>query len=1001
MKGKQKKSIKLEVLCVNEAMFQRDEFRSWSFQYEHLEQFRPAEPQAFERQENELGIGITLHWELPRSLRTDGALVPNRWRVEIRDSECQDLPLCWIVESDCPNSSAQKKLSPEGTADTGSSYLLTPVQLEAFLNSRDPLRADGDFVRRERGIICNLGAIFCEETWEERSDVPLFLTAQAPGNPVFSQFVPHCRNIFSLSFLPQKEKAVYDITVTGWYSVPPEGQPDLVCEGCIEGVTWDLQGELPDMDPLQKLADSGDLNVSVGNSSYEALMAMLEQMLPEQEELIKTLEAALLNCTDTLEAADGLFRRREKAREMSFHGKHGGIQYVRQEESLTYSAKERSMEAWKQVIFQKNQQQAELEEEERKLGGLQQELFDLWWKHGRFLHSSLNNFEHLRKEFAFSLDGERPDSLLSRTIDQYEKVKILKKRISAENSGLKAVPTKTFYQAGNPVLLFLGIQPPGALAYEDWEEEGPQKYEVSWEPMYLEWRVGYVHVPFEKENWKLTLQGYQLRDEAFCEEMEEYEGMALLGRQTQENLAERLSDIWRGEGLEQQFSDIRNRPLLTVELTGFQEKLAQREVRAFTGPGEETVNWKGKSYLLTELLEGGVETAPALDGDKQYPFYETRSGQLVLKDLILYDKFGRIFNVVRSESHFGRQLGRAFLALPSKDMCPERALYPGMAYPLELKPKLLLPARLDAKLKQIEGMMFINELDHSLELFSGDGRSLGQLYVDCSNGQVEWEMGPGCEAAVSWEDAEKISPTIMAWADSWRKGRKEKLQEFLDLLEERLCTGKLSGDQEGIWMYFSRPILLAKAEFSCVLERNPYQHQDWNTVVHPQSNTLEKTAVPFLIGNGFDPGDGLVGCFRKENLECMYQPGEDIGVALKPAVSGETLELLLLFDPSRPVHIYTDLLPDAKIYLGDEEKELLSKAGQYLSVSPLLSWKKEGRLAFPPIAGIENFYFQATEYSSDRWELAAEQGCGRTETEEMEAFEGYLIRKGEHYGVDG
>lgn len=990
--------LRLDILCVNQEMLRRHAFRSWSFQYGAIEHFSSPEPQAFDGQENGKEPGITIHWTLPRSLRTEQVLVPNRWKVEVTNTEEPQKKLQWIVESDCPNSQRQRSMAPFNVQSAGSNYLISPQQLQVFRHSEDSLRAEAEFMQREKTITCCLGAVFPAETWTERSDVPLFLTAAAPANPAFSQFVPHCRNIFSLTFLPEKEKAVYDIRVKGWYSVQPDNQEITGCEGSMKGVLWDLKGTLMQRDTLQELTDSGKLNVSAGNSAYEALSAMLEQFTEKEQK--ETLDAILLNCPETLRMVGGECQREEKAHRMSFRGKHAGLRYV---EGGQNGEQKLSAEEMREKIEKQNSARSTLESEEKFLWGLQKELFDMWWKRGRF-----PDFPpipgHSRAEFAPYFDTSDKESLISKTIRQYERVTALRREMPEEDKTLKLVPTETFYSARNPTLLLLGVKPPKGLDYEEVQTEDDQEYQVIWEPMYMEWKLGYINVPFDSEHWELTGSGYRLRSQISGDSVQEYSGVALLGRQTQENFIKRLEDIAGvGEEFAEMISEIKKLPLLTVELTGFHEKLIQRDVRSFAAPEEETVIYEGKTYRLTELLEEAAEHAPYMNWNVLNPFYGIRGGQILIKDIILYDKFGRTLNVVRSGEYSGLLFDEQLMILPHVSMMPSYSLFPGTDYPLALKPRLMQPACVKANLEKVEGMLLVNELEHSLELFSESGSRLGRIEYRHEMRKTVWEAAPGADAVKELSEVSKTAPVMAAWAASWLNRTEREYQEFLDQIEEALYDSKFHSDaQKGRSVYFSKPMTLVKAKISCVLEEEACRPQDWDATFRPSQGPAAYLSIPFLIGDKEDPGDGLVGYYTDAAFRKLEQAGQQAAFLMRPAADPEMFTVYLLMDSTLPVYIHTDLLPAATVFLtGEEWKERLHKLEQYVFLGPLLSWANGGKLMLPAVGGKDEFYFADQIPEQGEYGLAALKGSRQETESSMEVFEGYLIRRGGDYGVDG
>lgn len=987
---KKTKKIKLDTLCLNEAMLKRDGFRSWSYQYEGLDFFSPAEPDAFSAQEDRKITGIVIHWNLPRSLRTENVLVPNRWKVCVKDAGTNADVDAWIVESDCPNSGAQKALTPGNVFPTGSSYLLTPEQRQDMLSGADSLRRGADFDERAGAFVCQLGAIFSADSWQERSaDMPLFLTAASPANPGFSQFVPHCRNIFSLIYMPAEDSAEYDITVEGWYSAPPPGQEDLICEGYVHRVKWERHGGIPADDPLQQIVDQGTFNVSMGNSIYEALTAMLESSpsaaVPGWSDAVSAL---LLDCPETLQTPDGAARRAQKGLMSGFTGIHSGTRYQAQEGSDTEAAIQ-------------NEAQSALEEEERTLRALQREMFDIWWKRGRFSFS-MDTSGHSINEFAPYFDTSAEDSLISNLIRQFEKVRTLKEELPKPDERLKPIPAQTYYKSHNPVLLLLGVKPPHALNYDDREQEATygEEYSLSWEPMYMEWRLGYLHVPFNDQNWTLTEDGYRLTGQAQGEKIEEYSGIALLGRQTQENFAKKLEEqLDQDDHIREMIDLLKKTPMLTVELEGTHEKLIQRDIRSFAVPGDESVTYKGKQYALSELLEPFAENAPFMNDNVLNSFYSVRGGQILIKDVILYDKFGRILNVVRSGSYSGLLLDDQFMVLPNASVKPTRNIYPNAQFPLELRPRLMQAARLKAETEQIEGIIQINELEHSIEIFAASGEALGIVRTNGTSAGSLWSPAPGSAVPKSMDEVKSISPVMAAWIASWEGQSADEYQAFLDHVEDALYDSKYQPhDLTGTAAYFSKPMVLVKASLSCVLEETPYHPQDWDSTFAEVRDPYQDVCVPFLVGDPIDTGDGLVSCYTGTDFRAVDTSEQNKELTLRPGIGSEQKSLYLLMDPTLPVYIHTALLPDAEIRLESKQiQPLLDGLQQFLAISPLLSRTQEEKLMLPLRAEEGQFCFVSQDQTE--YEFSALKSRKKETDGSMEVFSGYWVRKGDGNNV--
>lgn len=326
--------------------------------------------------------GVYLKWRLPAAFtagvqdsaggRTTFPPVPNRWIV-IR---CSGAPgatsreaTAWIIESDTITSS-----SPS------SAYLQTdPAQVISIGVST--LLAGG---------------------WSEQQKPSVKLTAVAPGNHAFAYFQPTCNNVFSFvdTSLTGDQQASY--MVAGWFSDPSEdplaGAADdflkviaklgwniakaddsliatsTLVYGFVDNVTWSAAP--PKNSQPQTTADVG---IAIGNTSIEALTALIEQQNPGLDPQL--LEALQLDMVENLDAPDGEAMLQQKLQSTFFKRFGGG--YVWSIVGAPHSGKadpaELAMEA--ALLTTLNAAQEQLDDDLRQLAYWRAQLYIMWWKH--------------------------------------------------------------------------------------------------------------------------------------------------------------------------------------------------------------------------------------------------------------------------------------------------------------------------------------------------------------------------------------------------------------------------------------------------------------------------------------------------------------------------------------------------------------------------------------------------------------------------------------------
>jgi len=234
--------------------------------------------------------GIHLHWVLPKAFRhgnynkvTDRLefpLVPNRWLV-IRTNDNMDIK-AWVVQSDHENNS-----------QSNCNYIKENVGSNNTPLSIHPLNI---------GVANDLN-VFTEP------GTPMFLTVMAPGNPDFAAAYMHSKNVFGFHdpMLGNDGKLLptgvnYSYAVIGWFSdknadplAKITTKTDL--DALLKNYSWTLKDNGATTDatvptamichavkqtvlwsdkPVNNVPSPGGVTIGVGNSSAEALAALLK-----------------------------------------------------------------------------------------------------------------------------------------------------------------------------------------------------------------------------------------------------------------------------------------------------------------------------------------------------------------------------------------------------------------------------------------------------------------------------------------------------------------------------------------------------------------------------------------------------------------------------------------------------------------------------------------------------------------------------------------------------
>ncbi|MEW1551705.1 hypothetical protein [Streptomyces tsukubensis] len=473
----------LDVLVVNQGLLGRDTFRWWQFNYQALNHWHSPQPTAFDRSEGDPEDGVHLSWTLPDALRHAPAdqpqgtypPVPNRWLIVRMHGTTDRSATAWVLESDCP-------LTPTAPAATNpgytSQYLADPDLIKAWKASPDPVRKAVTLDETAQTVqVARLGVPFPLAGWTERApDQDLFLTAMAPGNPLFTGYVAHHAGVFSfhdpLTDIGSETLSYY---VIGWYSDPahdilaPAGADTAAYTALLDKLGWTLPtgasttptgrsiyhtaafhvdwnrtGPAPTPDPLQAIRDSGELNVGVGNTATDAFTALITENLtdPAQARLLQAFQYELL---PKLNEANGDALLDQAIRDTWYGPKPGGYTWTIVENTSTGGTGTTLTSAEQTWLTQLNKDQAALDEALATLNSLQQQLHTLWFKRGH-LSAPVNiwpapppdiaSLTAFRTHLGNELDPAHDGSTAKRLLDQFATVRNLLAKVPRPAPGV-------------------------------------------------------------------------------------------------------------------------------------------------------------------------------------------------------------------------------------------------------------------------------------------------------------------------------------------------------------------------------------------------------------------------------------------------------------------------------------------------------------------------------------------------------------------------------------
>lgn len=460
--------MQLDALVVNQAVQARDTFRWWEFNYLALSHYKSPEPMALDRSVGGQQRGVYLSWTLPDALRHSAAdspngeypLVPNRWLIVRLNGTVKRQATAWVLESDCPHTPA---VTTSDSADT-SMYLADPGLIRAWQSSTDPIRRATTLNPGATSVqVASLGVSFPLAKWSERAADPMFLSAVAPANPLFSGYLAHNLGVFSFyDPLTLIDNDTLSYFVFGWYSDPAQdvlaaatddsayakvlqqlnwalaggdisATDQSVYHGATFSVGWNRTGPVPTDDPLQAIRDSGKLNVGAGNTTIDAFTALIGRQLgdPAKARLLRAFQYDFLQQLNEING-DALLD--EQIRQAWFGAKAGGHSWAIVENSSDGSAAATLTPAEQQWLSALNQAQTELDAALTTLYSLQWRLHELWLKNG-YLSDSANTFpvppsgvhdlSQFRKQLAGQLDPDQSGGVAARLVAQFDVVQQL------------------------------------------------------------------------------------------------------------------------------------------------------------------------------------------------------------------------------------------------------------------------------------------------------------------------------------------------------------------------------------------------------------------------------------------------------------------------------------------------------------------------------------------------------------------------------------------------
>jgi hypothetical protein len=535
-----------------------------------------------------------------------------------------------------------------------------------------------------------------------------------------------------------------------------------------------------------------------------------------------------------------------------------------------------------------------------------------------------------------------------------------------------------------------------------------------WTPLYMEWLVNYIHIPYEtdgRKNWSFDGKEYHFTGSFPGKEtvtQRQVGGRSILSPQAQFTFRARLKEFLdtfvthvtnptKSEeelaAIFQQVEIIDQWQFMSQALTGFNDLLALRDVRAQRAPADS----------IATMVGDQTHVVPYIPNGPHYDFLGVRQGQFDIEELIIYDKFGQVLQVVGGTGTTNPQnyapVLDASLAIDQPVITQNTFRFAQVA------PRLLQPARLDFRLidnhddnkivglsaqaNPISGWILPNHLDNSLLLYAPDGTSLGEfrLLVNDQGGKsAEWQAPP--HSSITMTDVITRAPHLANMIQDPAIKQPVAFQAFLQTIDETLWTIDPLGNRDdmNLSILIGRPLALIRARLQFQLDGNPISNlSDWNITYPPPSPEFIHDVFAIRLGDQLTRQDGVIGYFVGNNyatFASVAQPQTTTpqsyvqiigpvgqkqgGNYLELPCDNSTLYVTILLDPRASMHAITGILP---VKVVDVPAQFIEPALSAIEVSfrvgPILT-----SIQASPVQGTRA---TSTAHQAIRYPFAAEQ----------------------------
>ena len=466
-----------------------------------------------------------------------------------------------------------------------------------------------------------------------------------------------------------------------------------------------------------------------------------------------------------------------------------------------------------------------------------------------------------------------------------------------------------------------------------------------WNPLFVEWKVAWYPIDHLSSTgapcWSFDGTEYHSTGAVPSDTVtpREVVGRTFLTPQTSFTFKSRLSkfiavhpDAKDLAALDALIEQIDQWDFLSQSLEGFSDTLAAIDRRANRTPDDRE---------LAGLIGDQAGAAPLLPGDPPRSFLGVRQGQFAVEQLILYDAFGQVLEVVGKSGLKSAEGFRPILARGLQPDHPVVSRSPGRL--AQLPPVLLQHARLDFRLvdsgdptrpvdlhgdaNPIGGWLLPSHIDHGILLYDRDGAALGELRLTQAAGGrkvLSWQPPPDRP-----DETLDRAPVVRDLVNGLKDQEAAVFDDFLTAIDTALWTidPGASRGVEGLATMVGRPLALVRAGLRLELDGPPIRDTGWRSTADPRPPDFLKYHFDVRLGDQAVRKDGLIGYYLDGDyraFHCVPASAPANGY-LQPVAPGRYVrlgfdgaskaDLVLLVDPTASVHAFTGILPVKEIAL--------------------------------------------------------------------------------------